>query len=56
MKGISGATSLVNRLDESTLNRWQLCGPELSRLLIEFEENILHEHEDGKDGNIMKIM
>ena len=48
VKGVSGANSLVTRIDDSALNRWQLCGPELSRLLIEFEENILHEHEDGK--------
>ena len=45
VKGVSGATSLVNRLDDSALTRWQLCGPELARLLKEFEMNILHESE-----------
>ena len=39
IKGVSGATSLVNRQDESALIRWELCGPELSRLLLQFEES-----------------
>ena len=38
-KGVSGATSLVNRQDETALIRWELCGPELSRLLLQFEES-----------------
>ena len=37
VKGVSGATSLINRQDDSALIRWELCGPELSRLLDEFE-------------------
>ena len=32
IKGVSGATSLVNQQDETALIRWELCGPELSRL------------------------
>ena len=39
IKGVSGATSLVNRQDETALIRWELCGPELSRLLLQFEES-----------------
>ena len=33
IKGVSGATHLVNRGDDSALVRWELCGPELSRIL-----------------------
>ena len=39
IKGVSGATSLVNQQDETALIRWELCGPELSRLLPKFEES-----------------
>ena len=38
MLNLSGATSLVNRQDESALVRWELCRPELCRLLHEFEK------------------
>ena len=37
IKSVSGATSLVNRQEDSALVRWELCGPELFRLLEEFE-------------------
>ena len=36
-KGISGATSVTNRKDESTLNRWALSGPELAEIIPQFE-------------------
>ena len=39
IKGVSGATSLVNRQDETALILWVLCGAELSRLLLKFEES-----------------
>ena len=40
IKGFSGATHLVNHCDDSAFVRWELCGPELSRILCEFEEDI----------------
>ena len=43
---LSGATSLVNRQDESALVRWELCGPELCRLLHEFEKK--YNSNEGK--------
>ena len=46
VKGVSGATSLVNRQDDSALVRWALCGPELRRLIDEFEETFEKE-DDG---------
>ena len=53
IKGVSGATNLVNRQDNSALTRWELCGPELSRILMEFEEGIDNPEEEI---GIMKIM
>ena len=37
IKGVSGATSLINRADDSALIRWELCGPEICRILQDFE-------------------
>ena len=33
LKSVSGATSLINRQDESALLQWELCGPKLCRIL-----------------------
>ena len=33
IKSASGATSLINQLDDSRLVRWELCGPELCRII-----------------------
>ena len=43
IKDSGGATDLLNKVDESSLLRWEVCNPELARLLIEFE--------DAMDGN-----
>ena len=45
VKSVSGATSLVNRQDELALVRWELCGPELCRVLQDFEGECNH-HDD----------
>ena len=54
IKGIGGATHLVNRSDESPLIRWELCAGELSKLLRDFEETpsetsvaVKKHHEDN---------
>ena len=39
IKGVSGATNLLNRVDNSGLSRWELCGPDLVGLAAEFENN-----------------
>ena len=39
IKGISGATHLLNRNDETSLERWETSTPELARLITEFEES-----------------
>ena len=38
IKGISGATNLLNRRDESALNRWALSAPDLAQMIGEFED------------------
>ena len=57
MKGMGGATSSLNKVDESSLARWGLCIHELASVVSEheFEENnmnCLHEaqrhHEDSE--------
>ena len=40
IKGVSGATHLLNRSDDSALSRWELCGPDLARLVTEFEAEV----------------
>ena len=39
IKGIGGATPLVNRSDESPLLRWELCDGEFSKLLRDFGDS-----------------
>ena len=50
IKGVSGATSLINREDDSALIRWELCGPEICRMLQSFETDgsISSETNDPK--------
>ena len=40
IKGLGGATHLLNRPDSSGLEEWGTSGPELVHLLSEFEEGI----------------
>ena len=46
IKGVSGATNLLNRNDESALNRWALSAPDLSQMIGEFEE-MFQGHSDN---------
>ena len=38
IKGIGGATHVMNRSEESPLLRWELCADDLSKLLRNFED------------------
>ena len=38
IKGLGGASQLLNPVDDSALNRWEICGPEVARIVSEFEE------------------
>ena len=46
IKGVSGATHLLNRIDDSALSRWELSGPDLARLINEFEDQV-DRHSNG---------
>ena len=57
IKGSSGATHLLNRPGTSELERWDLCGHEISRIITEFESDITYSianvglekhHEDSQ--------
>ena len=38
MKGQGGASSFLNLQNDSALIRWETCGPEVARIVSEFEE------------------
>ena len=38
IKSVSGANPIIYWRDDSALIRWELCGPELCRIVEEFEE------------------
>ena len=40
IKGAGGATQLLNLADDSALIRWETCGPDIARIVSEFEELI----------------
>ena len=40
IKGVGGATSLLDTQDKSAPIRWETCGPEVARILSEFEDSL----------------
>ena len=58
--GVGGATSLLNTQDESALIRWETCGPEVARIVLEFQDSLYKQdasssaaknHEDYEKFN-----
>ena len=47
IKGVGGCSSILNREDDSALIRWEICQPEIARLVSEFE-NTIHGGEFNK--------
>ena len=45
IKGAGGATQLLNRANESALIRWETCGPDIARIVGEFED-LLHSSDN----------
>ena len=39
IKGVGGATRLLNRDEQSALIRWELCGSEVTNMIASFEES-----------------
>ena len=44
INGYGGATHLLNK-EESALIRWETCGPDIARIVSEFED-LIHDEDD----------
>ena len=63
IKGVGGATSLLNIQDESALIRWETCGPEVARIVFEFEDSLYNQdasssaakHHEDKENFRQKL-
>ena len=61
IKGAGGASDLLNKEDDSALLRWEVCSPELARVILEFEDCLdrneipadssTKHHEDNESFN-----
>ena len=52
IKFCGGASDLVNNVDKSALIRWETCGPEVARIINEFEESMKLETPEEDDSNL----
>ena len=52
IKSCGGATDLVNKVEESALIQWETCGPEVARIINEFEESMKLETPEEDDSNL----
>ena len=43
IKAVGGATSLLKTQDESALIRWDTCGPEVTRIILECEYSLYNQ-------------
>ena len=41
IKGAGGASDLLNKEDDSALLWWEVCSPELARVILEFEDCLI---------------
>ena len=48
IKGVGGATRLLNREEESTLLRWEFCGSEIFNMISGFKDSI-HPNPSAKE-------
>ena len=48
IKGVGGATSLLNTQDESVLIRWETCGAEVARIVSEFEDSLYNQNASSR--------
>ena len=54
IKGSGGATCLLNKSDESALIRWEACGPDISRVVTEFEDLLNSESSNSNSHSTFK--
>ena len=51
IKGAGGASDLLNKEDDSALLRWEVCSPELARIILEFEDYLDRNDIPADSGN-----
>ena len=52
IKGLGGATNLLNSKNDSALIRWETCGPEIARIVSEFESSM--KSQDSSESSRLK--
>ena len=52
IKFCGGASDHVNNVDKSALIQWETCGPEVARIINEFEESMKLETPEEDDSNL----
>ena len=52
IKGNGGATNYFNKQDESSLLRWETCGPEVARILSEFEKCLSRKNISDESSSL----
>ena len=52
IKGQGGATNFLNLENESALIRWETCGPEVTRIVTEFEELLNESTQTTCSGSL----
>ena len=55
IKGVGGAVGLLSPDMDSALRRWEVAGPEVCRLLSEYEQ-LHHLDNDHSSGNTTRII
>ena len=53
IKGVGGATSLSKSRNDSALIRWETCGPQVARIVSDFED-VMDEREHSGGSNKSK--
>ena len=48
IKGVSGATHLLNRNDISVMERWETSSPEIARIIEKFESHAGHDFDTNE--------
>ena len=54
IKGSGGATCLLKKSDESALIRWEASGPDISRVVTEFEDLLKSESSNSNSHSTLK--
>ena len=56
IKSCGDLTDVVNKAEESVLIQWEMCDPNVARIISEFEESMKLETPEEDDSNLNFIM